>query len=195
VKTSIARVYKVRNLTELADRFLSIANNIIYDGGVIIYPTDTIYGILGRADKREIYERIYDIKKRERKKPFVLLVGSKDLLYDLWDRSFIEGHLDEIEDWEEGVTYIGKMSADFPLRDFFPSCKIAVRYTDRFWVKELAMRYPIIATSPNISSIKYEPLLDNFLSLDVDFIFWVDDYPMGKPSRIIELSENRILRE
>ena len=67
MKTSIARVYKVRNLTELADRFLSIANNIIYDGGVIIYPTDTIYGILGRADKREVYERIYDIKSAKEK--------------------------------------------------------------------------------------------------------------------------------
>ena len=42
------------------------------DGGVALLPADTVYGFFGRADDRGATERVYDIKKRGRGKPFVL---------------------------------------------------------------------------------------------------------------------------
>jgi L-threonylcarbamoyladenylate synthase len=48
---------------------------ILKNGGVGVLPTDTIYGILGSALKKETVERIYRIRKREKTKPFIVLIS------------------------------------------------------------------------------------------------------------------------
>jgi L-threonylcarbamoyladenylate synthase len=48
---------------------------ILKSGGVGVLPTDTIYGILGSALKKETIERIYKIRKREKTKPFIILIS------------------------------------------------------------------------------------------------------------------------
>lgn len=50
--------------------------------GVIL--TDTIYGIVGQALDKDVVERIYKIKKRNLKKPFVILISSLDDLTDIF---------------------------------------------------------------------------------------------------------------
>lgn len=56
------------------------AKKILKDGGVIIAPTDTLYGILTRAEDKKAIERIYKIKGRDDWKPFIILITSvKDL--------------------------------------------------------------------------------------------------------------------
>lgn len=42
------------------------------DGGVALFPADTVYGFFGNALDPKSYERVYDIKRRERRKPFVI---------------------------------------------------------------------------------------------------------------------------
>jgi L-threonylcarbamoyladenylate synthase len=42
------------------------------DGGVALFPADTVYGFFGNALDAKSYERVYDIKRRERRKPFVI---------------------------------------------------------------------------------------------------------------------------
>jgi len=46
--------------------------------GVVILPTDTLYGILGRAESKKAVERIYEIKGRDENKPFIVLVTSQE---------------------------------------------------------------------------------------------------------------------
>jgi L-threonylcarbamoyladenylate synthase len=54
--------------------------DILKKGGVGVMPTDTIYGILARAHNKKAVERIYKIKGRDEKKPFIILISSlKDL--------------------------------------------------------------------------------------------------------------------
>ena len=48
---------------------------ILKQGGVVIMPTDTIYGMLGRAEDEKTVERIYKIRKRSREKPCIILIG------------------------------------------------------------------------------------------------------------------------
>jgi|SRR3989344_6543113 len=56
------------------------AEEILNKGGVVIAPTDTLYGILTRAMDRKAVERVYKIKKRNNKKPFIILIkNEKDL--------------------------------------------------------------------------------------------------------------------
>lgn len=44
-------------------------------GGVVVMPTDTIYGIVGRAEDRNVVKKIYEIRKRTPEKPCIILVG------------------------------------------------------------------------------------------------------------------------
>ena len=56
------------------------AIKVMTDGGVILYPTDTIWGIGCDATKAEAIDKIYDLKQRERSKPFIILVDSVSML-------------------------------------------------------------------------------------------------------------------
>src|SRR3989344_7841537 len=49
---------------------------ILRRGGVGVLPTDTLYGMVGSALKKETVERIYRLRKRSPKKPFIILIGS-----------------------------------------------------------------------------------------------------------------------
>ncbi|MFA5792079.1 MAG: L-threonylcarbamoyladenylate synthase [Candidatus Paceibacterota bacterium] len=49
--------------------------NILKENGVVVMPTDTIYGIVGKALNKDIVLRIYDIKKRAPEKPCIILIG------------------------------------------------------------------------------------------------------------------------
>ena len=48
---------------------------ILKDGGVAVMPTDTLYGIVGRAEDRNVVEKIYKIRKRASEKPCIILLG------------------------------------------------------------------------------------------------------------------------
>ena len=76
--------------------------NIIKNGGIGVMPTDTIYGLVGSAFSRKAVERIYRARKREKNKPFIVLIGSiKDLSrfgirIDKRLRSFLEAAWDAV---------------------------------------------------------------------------------------------------
>lgn len=52
------------------------AKRILEEDGVVILPTDTLYGIIGRALSKKAVERIYVIKGRSENKPFIVLINS-----------------------------------------------------------------------------------------------------------------------
>lgn len=72
---------------------------VLHDGGVGVMPTDTIYGIVACAKNRNAVERVYELKSRSRKRPFLLLISDidqikefgieltpsqKDLMHGIW---------------------------------------------------------------------------------------------------------------
>lgn len=56
----------------------SKAQKVLKDGGVIVAPTDTLYGILAQALDKKAVERIYKIKGRDATKPFIILITEID---------------------------------------------------------------------------------------------------------------------
>ena len=56
--------------------------NKLIDGGVAILRTDTLYGIVGRANNKQTVLRIAKIKSRNPNKPFIVLLSNFDLAYD-----------------------------------------------------------------------------------------------------------------
>ena len=59
------------------------AIKILKQGGVIIFPTETVYGIGCAYDNQEAIDRIYEIKKRPKDKPLQVLIADKKQLDDL----------------------------------------------------------------------------------------------------------------
>jgi L-threonylcarbamoyladenylate synthase len=53
-----------------------LAEKILIKSGVVILPTDTLYGIIGSAFSKKAVEKIYKIKKRNKNKPFIVLITS-----------------------------------------------------------------------------------------------------------------------
>lgn len=52
--------------------------DILKNGGVGVYPTDTLYGLVGSALKKEVVERVYTLRKRDTQKPMIILISSLD---------------------------------------------------------------------------------------------------------------------
>lgn len=59
---------------------LDVVSGFLHQGSVMILPTDTIYGLSCRADNAPAIKKIYRLKKRDRKKPLIILVSSLAML-------------------------------------------------------------------------------------------------------------------
>jgi len=102
---------------------------VLKNGGIVVAPTDTIYGILGSALNKKTVENIYKIRKRNPKKPFIILINSiTDLdLFKIKIRKKTKGFLKKV--WP------GKVSMILPC----PSAKFSYLHRG---TKSLAFRLP-----------------------------------------------------
>ena len=55
-----------------------LAANTLIKGGLVVIPTDTVYGIAAHSANAAAIERLYSVKQRPREKPFALLIGDKE---------------------------------------------------------------------------------------------------------------------
>ncbi len=60
-----------------------ILQKYLDDAGVVIFPTETVYGLAARADMLGAVDRIYEIKDRPSSKPLPVMVGERDAVYDI----------------------------------------------------------------------------------------------------------------
>lgn len=99
-------------------------------GGVTLLPADTVYGFFGRADVQESTERVYQIKHRDRGKPFGIYTNEQEverwvtlnddartLIKSFWPAplTLILPHTDAIPDWFTGIGTAGVLTAKNPL--------------------------------------------------------------------------------
>ena len=74
---------------KVTTHYLDAARALQASGGIAIARTDTLYGILGRANDIEAVERMYRLKTRTPSKPPIVLIASIDQLYDTFDDTVI----------------------------------------------------------------------------------------------------------
>lgn len=65
------------------ERLLKQAADIISGGGLVIIPTETVYGIAGSLLNKKALERLYEIKQRPKEKPFTVLVDDKEKIDEI----------------------------------------------------------------------------------------------------------------
>lgn len=122
-------------------------------GGIIGYPTETVYGLGGDATNETAVRRIFELKGRETQKRFLCLVHSKERLYPIVER--VSGKAEKLMDvfWPGPLTLIFPVSQKHPELLRGGSGKIGFRVSSEPICQKLTERYqnPIVSTSANRS--------------------------------------------
>jgi L-threonylcarbamoyladenylate synthase len=176
------------------------AKKIYLQGGVFIYPTDTIYGFGANPFNDDAVGRINKIKGREEGKMYIFLVKDIDTLNKYVEFHF-EKHLDFLLSiWPNPVSVV--LNLNEKTKKILKTDTVAFRIPNhRFCLKLLGeLKMPLISTSVNKSSESpiADPLMirENFES-EVDAIFYSDKKTFFPASTLIDLSGSkpRLLRE
>ena len=171
---------------------ISEAIDIMADGGIILYPTDTVYGLGANIFNIDAVEKIYEIKKRDQSKLLSVLVENMESLELIADLN--KSSREIINKWLPGpFTFIlKKTNAVSPYVS--ASTKVGVRIPDYKIARALASLFPITTTSANITD---EEALSNpqdilkQIGTDIDLIIDVGDLNNAKPSTVIDLSSSK----
>lgn len=177
------------------------AQKVLKEGGVIVYPTETLYGIGSYATDRDAIVEIFRIKERARGKPFILLVRDFEML----DEYFIVP--DKVKENKEKfaeapLTVIFSKKADLPGEVSGGTDKIGVRISTSDFVKQLFEHIdkPLVSTSANISGEENTYSSDEIIRLfdkKVDLIVDSGNLPHSNGSSIVDITTDppRLLRE
>jgi len=173
---------------------------ILNSGGIGVYPTDTLYGIIGRADLPETVERIYELKDRNLSKPFIILISSlKDL--DSFDISLSEKEKQILEKfWPGKVSIILKVNDERFSYLTRGTRSLAFRMPDKEELLDILKETgPLVAPSANPEGVKPAEMIDEarrYFDNKVDFYIGGENLK-GEPSTLISLenSEIKVLRK
>jgi L-threonylcarbamoyladenylate synthase len=168
------------------------ALEILRKGGVILYPTDTIWGIGCDATNENAVKRIYQIKNREDSKSMIILVADeRDILQYVAAPDL--SVFDFIEEQTHPTTIIFEHAVGLPDNLVAEDGSIAIRIVKDEFCKHLIkrLRKPIVSTSANISghaSPKNFSEISDEIKKAVDRIVkWrQDDTTPSQPSQIIK---------
>ena len=175
------------------------AIDVMVSGGVIIYPTDTIYGLGANAFNQEAVKKIYEIKDRDFDKPLSVSVSSiNDLLLIAEIRS---EHRNLVLDKLPGpFTFVLYKTPVIPDDHVSISKKIGVRIPDCKIAIELSQIFPITSTSANLSSkdtLETPKKIAKQLNGDVDLAIDIGPLASKKASTVADLTKKdiKILRQ
>lgn len=177
------------------EREVALAIEILRKGGIILYPTDTVWGIGCDATNSEAVEKIYRLKQSENKHSMLVLCRDADMVVRYVDKA-------------PGIAYEVMEMATSPLTLILPGATglaanlipeektLGVRVPDHEFCQNLLRKFgrPIVSTSANISG---EPTPKSVKEISKTIIEGVDfmvnprfqGRPTGKPSSIVAFTE------
>jgi L-threonylcarbamoyladenylate synthase len=176
------------------------AVEVLRKGGVILYPTDTVWGIGCDATNEEAVRRVYEIKQRDDSKALICLVDS-DARLQRYVRRVPDVAWQLIDSLKDGdakpTTLILDGAINLASNLIAEDGSIGMRITQEAFSKELCYRFQkaLVSTSANISG---EPAAQNYCDIDpriiesVDYVCWSrrQEHKPHNPSSIIRLKEN-----
>lgn len=176
---------------------LQQALQVLRQGGVILYPTDTVWGIGCDATNAEAVARVYAIKKR---------VDSKAMLVLLDGAGKLQGYMDKVP--ETAWMLLEANEGQRPMTIIYPHAKnlatnllaedgsVGIRITTEIFSKALCeqLRRPIVSTSANISGEPAAKAFDEIASELLEAVDYVcqyrrEDKTAAQPSAIIKIDE------
>jgi L-threonylcarbamoyladenylate synthase len=169
---------------------------VLKKGGVILYPTDTIWGLGCDATNTEAVQRIYKIKQREDTKSLIILVADeRDILHYVAAPDL--SVFDFIEKQTRPTTVIFENAIGLPDNLVAQDGSIAIRIVQDEFCRHLIkrLRKPLVSTSANISgqsSPAFFTAVSEEIKTAVDYIVqWRrEDETPSQPSQIIKWNKD-----
>lgn len=173
---------------------------IIRHGGVILYPTDTIWGLGCDATDTEAVKRIFKIKQREESKSMIILVESENHL-SKYVRTVPEMAWPLIENSERPLTIVYPGAVNLSPAVIAEDGTVGIRIPKHDFCKQLMhiTGKPIVSTSANISGEPSPSCFDEIseaIKSQVDYIVNLESEKKrkGTPSVIIKMELNGTFR-
>ena len=177
---------------------LQEALRVLRSGGIIVYPTDTVWGIGCDATNAEAVKRIYALKEREDSKSMLVLLGSAAKLnyyVDVPEAAEILMEATENEGMGKPLTIIYPNARHVAENLIAGDGSIGIRITNEPFSKALCaqLKRPIVSTSANISGhptahFFKEIAPEVLLGADYVCLFRRDDETPHQPSSIIKVN-------
>lgn len=179
---------------------LKEALRVMKEGGIILYPTDTVWGIGCDARNEDAVRRIYELKKREDSKSMLVLVGSEGMLQRTV-KSVPEIAWQLIDVAVNPMTIIYDNPTGVAKNLLADDGSLGIRITSEKFSRTLCerMRGPIVSTSANVSG-KPTPMTFSEISSEirngVDYIcnFRQKEKASSKPSNIIKITQENVVK-
>ena len=170
--------------------------DVLHSGGLIIYPTDTIWGIGCDATDESAIQKIYELKQRKAGKPFIVLVSDREMLQDYV--SDIHPRVESLLYYhQQPLTIIYKNVINLPEIVRGQKGTVAIRIVQDAYCQEFIRNFgkPIVSTSVNISK---DSAPQHFAEISFDLLDQVDyisahrrtEKMQTKPSTIISYNSN-----
>jgi len=165
---------------------------ILRDGGLIAFPTDTVYGLAVDPRRDDAVERLYDAKGRDRGMAIPLIAGSIEQAIDAARLGARERRLAEAF-WPGPLSIVVPAASGIAAAVRGPGGTVAMRVPDHAVARGLALAlgFPITATSANVSgqpAAASAGSIDATLAARVDAVVDAGAAPGGPPSTIVELT-------
>ena len=172
------------------ENVINEAIDVLADGGVIIYPTDTVYGLGANIFDNKAVRNVFKIKQRNLLKPLSILVSNTDAI-ELVARISIY-QKDTLDKYLPGpYTFILNKTPIVPRVVTSGLAHVGVRVPENKIACKLASIFPITTTSANLSDEKVlstpEDILKQ-LGCDVDLVIDVGSLDAKNASTIIDLT-------
>lgn len=193
----------INEMNELFDCYLTEAVEVLESGGIIIYPTDTLYGLGVNAFDNEAVDSLFCMKNRSESKAISLAVSNYSWIYRITKISDKEKQV--IEKYLPGpYTFLLNKSEDIMANKlsyklYGNTEKIGIRIPDNLIPQYLSQKFPITASSANYSGKETKSSIKSIikqLGCEVDLVVDIGSLKKGS-STVVDLSSDKykIIRE
>ncbi|WP_347156446.1 L-threonylcarbamoyladenylate synthase [Pontibacter chitinilyticus] len=173
-------------------------------GNVILYPTDTVWGIGCDAENAKAVKKIFDLKERPESKTMIVLVADTEMLRR-YVKEVPENFEELLTQQERPTTYVFAGAQNLPKEVIAEDGTVAIRVTKDEFCHRLIRQVgrPIISTSANLSSqptaAAFADITDSIKQRVDHIVRWRQEEKVeAKPSRIVKIEPNgkqTVLRE
>lgn len=169
---------------------IEFALNTLREGGIIVYPTDTLYGIGVNIFNETAVERVFSIKKRSRSKPISVCLPEVE---DIFKVAYMDSETEKIARklLPGPFTLILKKKESISMVLTAGESKIGVRVPDSKVSMELSREFPLTATSANISGMEVPESPEEVykqLGESIDLTLDAGTFERSAPSTVIDMT-------
>lgn len=177
----------------------SFIKEAIMAGKIIIYPTDTLYGIGGNALDKKVVAKIYEIKERDSGKPLSVIMGNLEMIRDYCELTN-EQETILLNTLPGPYTFLLKLKKGKSIAAVGSSDLVGVRVPEHQFARRLSVELgvPLITTSANISgkndAYSVSHISKNIIS-KVDVVVDMGETMYKQGSTVVDLINMKLLRK